>query len=171
MAKECASRRRVTALRATPVAVLVTLALVFVAVTTASAGEVPYDASISAGCNTQTGQYDVGVSVTNLLDVETAIGSGQYAFVVGSTITSGLANFAPSPVAAGGAAQATLSGPGGAVYVEVGFRIVELDTADTISLELAGDCEVAPTTTASTVEPSTSTTAVVAASVSPRFTG
>jgi hypothetical protein len=149
---------------------LVVASAVLAGATTASAGELPYSADIDAVCDAGTGDYDVTVTITSFLDTETAVDDGQFAFITGdSTIFSGTTTFTPNPVAAGGTTQATLSGPGDSVYVEVGFFIVEVDDSDTVSLELDGNCVATPTTPTSTVEP----TSTVAAEdvVRPRFTG
>jgi hypothetical protein len=136
-----------------------------------SAGQLPYEASITADCNTITGDYDVTVTITNLLDVETAVEDGAYAFVSNGSgpLVTGDTAYTPNPVPAGGVTRTTVSGPGDSGYVEVGFTIVEIEDSDTISLVLAGDCVAIPTTTSST--PQTTSTTAAAAVVAPRFTG
>jgi hypothetical protein len=154
------------------VAVVALVYLSGIAVDTASAGRLPYEADIEAVCNTTTGEYGVTATITSFLDTETTIEDGAYAFVSdGSGLITGETPFSPNPMPAGGASQTTVFGPGDSVFVEVGFFITEVDDSDTVSLELDGDCVAIPTTTTSSVAPTTSSAIAPGAAVAPRFAG
>jgi hypothetical protein len=131
--------------------------------------QVPYVASIDAVCNTTTGEYDVTATLNSNLGVDTDITDATYSVDGGPAVDS---TFDPQTLPADGSSSLTVSVPGDATSVEVGFFVTEVDSFDSIGTELAGDCVA---TVATTAAPTTTTTAVAVpappAAAAPAFTG
>ncbi len=151
-------------------------ALLFVAVP-AEAGGGGSSLTITATCNTTTGEYDLLFTLYNVADTAGDITVEGYE--VDSTDPP-KPTFSPDPIASKGNSTATDSVPGDTTYVwmRVNMFYTQLGVDVDDDIYPAGDCVAAPTTTttSTTVAPTTTlapttTAAAAAVAAAPTFTG
>jgi hypothetical protein len=147
------------------------LLLVFGSVATA---QQPFEVSVDADCNAETGALEVLVTIENFVD-DPGDAVGQYSYTTSSGDVGGDSlTFVPAPVPAEGTSSASVSVPGDTTSID-GEVVVDYGDFDfTVGFGFAVDtqCETTTTTTGGGASSSTtSTTAAAAATAQPRFTG
>jgi hypothetical protein len=135
-----------------------------------------YTSNMDATCDPTTGTYVITLQINNGYAAPASM-SGVWDGYDASlqTTTSGTLSFDPNPLPGSGSTVSVFAVPGDTLHVDVSFNFdyEQFDMEGSDGIDLAGDCELIPTTTTTTTTlVSTTTTTTAPAQVAqPRFTG